>query len=266
MTRPEENSLAQPVGRASAASRVDLFAGDVARHYDDDCAEVATPAVLDPMVGVLAELAGDGPVLEFAIGTGRVAMPLSERVEVHGIEWSPDMLAELVAKPGAERITAVQGDMASTRVPGRFSLVFLVFNTIGNLTTQDDQVACFANAAAHLAPGGRFVIEVGVPELQRLPYGEKYVPFDVSVGHLGFDEYDLVDQGPISHHVTFDPDGGVRRGSPNFRYVWPSELDLMARLAGMTREHRWADFDRTPFTATSRSHVTVWRKGTPQVA
>jgi SAM-dependent methyltransferase len=241
-------------------TKPDLFAGDVAENYDLDCADVSTPEVLDPMVDVLADLAGDGPVLEFAIGTGRVAMPLSQRVEVHGIEYSADMLAQFRAKPGADAIPSHQGDMASLRVPGEFSLVYLVFNTIGNLTTQDEQVACFANAAAHLAPGGRFLVEVGVPELQRLPYGEKYVPFDVSPGHLGFDEYDLVDQGLISHHVTFDPDGSVRRGSPNFRYVWPSELDLMARLAGMTREHRWADFHRAPFNATSRSHVSVWRK------
>ncbi|MHA3705038.1 class I SAM-dependent methyltransferase [Jatrophihabitans sp. YIM 134969] len=241
-------------------TRPDLFAGDVAEHYDADCAAVSTPDVLGPTVDLLADLAGSGPVLEFAIGTGRVALPLRERVEVHGIEYSADMLAQLRSKAGADRIRAYEGDMATLRVPGEFSLVYLVFNTIGNLTTQDDQVACFANAAAHLAPGGRFLVEVGVPELQRLPYGERYVPFDVSEGHLGFDEYDLVEQGLISHHVTFDADGTTRRGSPAFRYVWPSELDLMARLAGLTREHRWAGFDTSPFTATSRQHVSVWRK------
>lgn len=241
-------------------TRPDLFGGEVARRYDDDCADVSTPAVLDPMVDTLAGLAGDGPVLEFAVGTGRVALPLQERVEVHGIEYSADMLAELATKDPGRTVTAYQGDMATLRVPGEFSLVYLVFNTINNLTTQDDQVACFANAAAHLAPGGRFLVEVGVPALQRLPYGERFVPFDVSEGHIGIDEYDLVDQGLISHHVTVDPDGRVRRGSPDFRYVWPAELDLMARLAGLTREHRWAGFDRAPFTATSRSHVSVWRK------
>ncbi len=242
-------------------SRPNLFAGDVARHYDDDTAAMYAPDVLDATVDLLEELAGDGPVLEFAIGTGRVAIPLSERVEVHGIEYSADMLAEFAAKPGAGRITAVEGNMASTRVPGEFSLVYLVFNTIGNLTAQDDQVACFANAAAHLRPGGRFLVEVGVPNLQRLPFGEKYVPFDVSDSHLGIDEFDVVDQGLISHHVTVDPDGGARRGSTRLRYVWPAELDLMARLAGLTREHRWAGFDRSPFTATSNSHVSVWRRG-----
>lgn len=241
--------------------RPDLFAGEVARHYDTDAAALFAPEVLDRTVDVLAELAGDGPALEFAVGTGRVALPLSRRVRVVGLEYSPDMLAELVAKPGADAVEVHQGDMAQLRVPGRFSLVYLVFNTINNLTTQDEQVACFANAAAHLAPGGRFVVEVGVPALQRLPFGERFVPFDVSEGHVGVDEYDLVEQGLVSHHLTVDPDGRVRRGSPRFRYVWPAELDLMARLAGLVREHRWADWDRAPFTATSRSHVSVWRKG-----
>ena len=241
-------------------TRPDHFGGETARRYDDDSAEMFAPDVLGPTVDTLADLAGDGPALEFALGTGRVALPLAERLEVHGIEWSADMLATFEGKPGAERVTAVRGDMASTRVPGAFSLVYLVFNTIGNLTTQDEQVACFANAAAHLRPGGRFLVEVGVPDLQRLPFGERFVPFHVGADHVGIDEYDLVEQGLVSHHLSADGDGCWRRASPPFRYVWPAELDLMARLAGMTREHRWAGFDRAPFTATSRSHVSVWRR------
>jgi SAM-dependent methyltransferase len=223
----------------------------VAATYD------ANDPTADPaMIDVLAELAGDGAALELAIGTGRVALPLTARgVPVHGIELSKAMVAQLRYKPGGEDLPVAIGDMASTRVEGTFSLVYLVFNTINNLVTQDAQVACFANAAAHLEPGGAFVIEVGVPDLQRLPPGQTLVPFEVSEHKVGFDEYDVATQGMISHHI----ERGERFSVP-FRYVWPAELDLMARLAGMRLEHRWSDWRRSPFTSDSRRHVSVWRR------
>jgi len=212
------------------------------------------------MVDFLAALAGDGGALELAIGTGRVALPLAERgVRVAGIELSPDMLAQLRAKPGADAIEVALGDMTTTRVDRSFRLVYLVFNTINNVTTQDAQVACFANAAAHLEPGGCFVIEVGVPDLQRLPPGQTAVPFTVRDDRLGFDTYDVVTQEMWSHHHWRDGDAWQALAMP-FRYVWPSELDLMARLAGMRLRERWAGWRREPFAADSRSHVSVWEK------
>ncbi|RRO18015.1 class I SAM-dependent methyltransferase [Saccharopolyspora rhizosphaerae] len=239
---------------------VDHFGESVAAEYDSDSTDMFSPAVLGPAVEFLAELAGAGAALELGIGTGRVALPLSERgVPVHGIDLSEAMLARLRAKPGSERIGVTTGDFATTRVPGEFSLVYLVFNTINNLTTQDEQVECFRNAARHLAPGGHFVIEVGVPALQKLPIGEAHVLFDVQEDHIGIDEYELVDQGLVSHHFWVR-DGRWHRNAVPFRYAWPAELDLMARLAGMLRVERWADWDRSPFTATSTRHVSVWRK------
>jgi SAM-dependent methyltransferase len=236
------------------------FGEGVAERYDESSREMFDPAVVDPVVDFLAGLAGDGAALELGIGTGRIAIPLSRRgVAVHGIDLSPQMVAQLRAKPGGERIGVTVGDFATTRVEGRFSLAYLVFNTIGNLTTQDGQVACFQNAAAHLTPGGRFVIEVGVPDLQRLPPGETIRPFAVTPTHLGFDEYDVATQGLISHHYTV-VDGHLEQISMPFRYVWPAELDLMARLAGMTLEERWSDWVRSPFTSNSTRHVSVWRK------
>jgi SAM-dependent methyltransferase len=233
----------------------DWFAGEVAARYD-----AGTGAAPDEMIGFLAELAGDGRALELAIGTGRVAVPLAERgVRVAGIELSPDMLAQLRAKPGGAEIEVVVGDMAAARVPGGFRLVYLVFNTINNLTTQDAQVACFANAAAHLEPRGCFVIEVGVPDLRRLPPGQTAVPFRVDDERLGFDTYDVVTQEMWSHHHWRAGEHWQARAVP-FRYVWPSELDLMARLAGMRLRERWAGWRREPFTAESRSHVSVWEK------
>jgi SAM-dependent methyltransferase len=237
------------------------FGEGVAERYDESSAEMFHPAVLGPVVDFLAGLAGDGAALEFGIGTGRIAIPLSRRgVPVHGIDLSPQMVAQLRAKPGTEGIGVTVGDFATTRVRGRFSLAYLVFNTIGNLTTQDGQVACFENAAAHLEPGGRFVIEVGVPDLQRLPPGETIRPFTVTPTHLGFDEYDVASQGLISHHYTVVGDGHLELTSVPFRYVWPAELDLMARLAGMTLEERWSGWRREPFTSDSTRHVSVWRK------
>jgi SAM-dependent methyltransferase len=209
----------------------DHFGEPVAARYDQSAADMFEPAVVDPVVDLLADLAGDGAALELGIGTGRIALPLSNRgVRVHGIDLSDAMVSRLRAKPGAEQIGVTIGDFATTTVEGRFSVAYLVFNTINNLTTQDEQVACFQNVAAHLEEGGRFVIEVGLPDLQRLPPGETVRPFEVSATRLGFDEYDVVSQGLISHHYTV-VDGTLEIVSMPFRYVWPSELDLMARLA-----------------------------------
>jgi SAM-dependent methyltransferase len=239
---------------------IDHFGEQVAARYDESSADMFDPAVVDPVADFLAGLAGDGAALELGIGTGRIALPLARRgVRVHGIDLSEAMVARLRAKPGAERIGVTVGDFATTTVEGRFALAYLVFNTIGNLTTQDGQVACFQNAAAHLEPGGRFVIEVGVPDLQRLPPGETIRPFAVTPTHLGFDEYDVASQGLISHHYTV-VDGHLEQISMPFRYVWPAELDLMARLAGMTLEERWSGWRREPFTSDSTRHVSVWRK------
>ena len=239
----------------------DHFGESVAAVYDEGAHAMFAPEVLGPTVDLLAELAGDGPALEFAIGTGRVALPLAARgVPVSGIELSTAMAGRLQAKPGAERTSVTIGDMATTRIAGRFRLVYLVFNTIGNLTTQDEQVACFANAAAHLEPGGAFLIEVGVPDLRRLPPGEDARVFANAPGYVGYDRYvDFVVQQAVSHH--FVADGTVVSNSTTpFRYVWPSELDLMAKLAGMTLQHRWAGWDRSPFTGDSTCHVSVWKK------
>jgi hypothetical protein len=228
--------------------------------YDRNVADRFRDDVVGPAVDLLAELAGHGTAVEFAIGTGRLALPLAAAgVAVMGIDASAPMLAELARKPGAEAIAVTLGDMTSTHVCSDATLVYLVFNTISNLRTQRQQVACFRNAAAHLAGGGRFVVETGVPKLRRLPPGDTIVPFDVSPHHLGFDEYvDLVDQISVSHHYFIDGDR-VRTTSAAFRYVWPSELDLMAELAGLELEHRWADWRRSAFTGESPSHVSVWR-------
>jgi len=230
----------------------------VAARYDDASGEVFDPAVVDPTVAFLADLAGDRPALEFGVGTGRIALPLAGRgVLVHGIELSEAMASRLRAKPGADAITVTIGDLATTRVNGSFALVYLVFNTIMNLTTQAAQVACFRNAAAHLDPGGCFAIEVMVPQLQRLPPGDTFQVFENSEHHVGIDEYDVATQGLISHHFEL-VDGTWERSSMPFRYVWPEELDLMAQLAGMRLHERWAGWTREPFTSESRSHVSVW--------
>jgi SAM-dependent methyltransferase len=231
----------------------------VAASYDETSATMFDPAVVDPAVDLLAELADGGRALEFAIGTGRIGLPLSQRgVDVHGIDLSEAMVARLRAKPGGDAIPVTIGDIATTRVEGSFSLVYLVYNTISNLTSQASQVACFQNAAAHLVPGGRFVIEVSVPDLRGLPHGEVFRVFDVGAdGHWGIDEYDVATQGLISHHLWIEDDH-VERFSAPFRYVWPSELDLMARIAGMTLRDRWDGWSRHPFTNDSRSHVSVW--------
>jgi SAM-dependent methyltransferase len=229
--------------------------------YDEDPRSLFDPYVLGPTIDLLADLAGDGAALEFAIGTGRVALPLAARgVPVSGIELSTPMAARLRAKDEAQLIKVTIGDMATTRVDGSFRLVYLVFNAIGLLTTQEQQVACFANAAAHLEPGGLFLIEVGVPDLRRLPPGEDARVFAHSPGYVGYDRYtDLVAQQAMSHHFVADGPVVGEHKTP-FRYVWPSELDLMARLAGMTLRDRWAYWDRSTFTSDSTSHVSVWEK------
>jgi SAM-dependent methyltransferase len=236
------------------------FDDRVAARYDESAAEMFEPAVVDPVVDLLVELAEGGRALELGIGTGRIALPLAQRgVPVHGIELSKAMAARLRTKPGGEDIGVTIGDFATTTVDGTFSVAYLVFNTILNLTTQAAQVACFRNVAAHLDPGGRFVIEVGVPGLQRLPPGETIHAFHVSETRWGFDEYDVATQGLTSHHFEI-VDGRLERFSVPFRYAWPSELDLMAQLAGMELRERWSGWKREPFTSDSRKHVSVWEK------
>jgi SAM-dependent methyltransferase len=232
----------------------------VAASYDQSCGAMFDDDVLEPTVAFLAGLVGGGSALEFAVGTGRVALPLSAAgADVYGLELSGPMVDELMKKPGADRVSVTVGDMARTRVEGTFTLVYLVYNTITNLLTQDEQVACFRNAAAHLQPGGSFVIEVFVPRLQRLLTGEKFVPFDVSPAHLGIDEYDVVNQMLISHHYWIVNGRSEKFDSPH-RYAWPAEYDLMAKLAGMRLRERWSNWHREPFTSESTSHVSVWEK------
>ena len=240
------------------------FGRRIATTYEAKWPELFEPEAIDPVVAFLAALvlepAGAGAALELGVGTGRIAIPLAQRgVHVHGIDLSPDMLAELQARPGAEAVGVTVGDFATTRVDGRFTLAYLLRNTIMNLTSQDEQVACFQNVAAHLEPGGHFVIEVVVPALQRLPPGETVRAFTVTPAHLGFEEYQVATQIAFSHHYWVT-DGEVETFSAPFRYVWPSELDLMARLAGMTLRERWSDWSRTPFTSDSTQHISVWQK------
>ena len=241
--------------------RQDHFGEDVAAAYDKNCRGMFAPELLGPTVDVLAELAGVGAALEFAIGTGRVALPLADRgVPVSGIDLSTAMVNRLRTKDGAHRIEVTIGDMATTRAGDNFQLVYLVFNSIGNLTTQDEQVACFVNAAAHLEFGGYFVIEAGVPDLRRLPPGEDARVFAHAPGYVGYDRYiDFVAQQAESHHFVADETGVGETRTP-FRYVWHSELDLMAKLAGMSLVQRWEGWDRTPFTGESTSHVSIWEK------
>ena len=237
----------------------------IAERYEIYWPESFDPAVVDPAVNFLADLAGTGAALELGIGTGRLALPLSQRgVRVHGIELSQAMVDQLRAKPGADGVGVTIGDFATTKVDGTFTLAYLVRNTIMNLTTQDEQVECFRNVAEHLEPGGCFVIEVIVPTLRQLPPGETVRAFTVTPTHLGFDEYvDLAAQISVSHHYWV-VDGRLETFSAPFRYVWPSELDLMARLAGMALRERWSDWNREPFTGESRTHVSVWQ--TPALA
>ena len=236
----------------------DYFGEDVAARYDESVAGWSDPEVVEPAVDFLLELSGDGAALELGIGTGRIALPLAARgVRVHGIDLSEAMVARLRAKPGGPEIPIAIGDFATTRVETTFSLAYLVFNTILNLTTQDAQVACFENVAAHLEAGGCFVIETGLPALRKLPVGETLRASDASAEHYCIDEYDVANQGLISHH--FWPAEGRTLSMP-FRYVWPSELDLMARIAGMRPRERWSGWRREPFTSESGKLVGVWEK------
>jgi len=233
---------------------------DIARNYERTTAEMFAPEVIAPTVGFLLDHVGAGPVAEFAVGTGRVALPLAAAgADVRGIEFSEAMVDELRRRPGGTELTVVVGDMATTRLPGEFSLVYLVFNTITNLLTQRQQVECFENAAAHLGRGGSFVIETFVPPLRGLPPGETFKPFLVSPEHIGFDEIDTVQQLLVSHHYDFFEGRATYSASPH-RYVWPSELDLMASHAGLRLTERWSDWSREPFTEASTSHVSVWVK------
>lgn len=253
------------------------FGEPVAARYDESTAEMSAPGVVQPAVAFLAGLAGAGRALEFGVGTGRIALPLARRgVPVHGIELSRAMVARLRAKPGGGAIGVTIGDFATAAAGstaaaestsagttgaagGGFSVAYLVFNTIMNLTTQDAQVACFRNAAAHLEPGGCFVIEVALPELRKLPPGQNVVPFHVSPGQWAYDIYDTATQAMSSNYVEVSGGRGEYRSIP-FRYVWPAELDLMAQLAGMRLRERWAGWKREPFTSDSRQHVSVWEK------
>lgn len=238
------------------------FDDDVAARYDEGSPDMFGPEVLDPTIDFLAELAGpDGSALEFAVGTGRVALPLAARgVRVSGIDLSAAMVARMREKPSGLEVPVEIGDIATTKLDGRFGLVYLVFNTIGNLTSQDAQVSCFENAAAHLEPGGCFVIETGVPGVRKLKPGERFHVFEHAEAHVGVDEYDAVTQQMWSHHYTRDTDGRYRLASVPFRFAWPAELDLMARIAGLRLRERWADWRRTPFAAESDAHVSVWEK------
>lgn len=238
----------------------EIWDDEAARHYDTPGTGMFAPEVLGPAVDRLAELAGDGRALEFAIGTGRVAVPLAERgVPVAGIELSVPMIAQLRTKVDEQAIPVVAGDMATARAPGEYALVYLVFNTISNLLTQSEQVACFRNAASHLASGGRFVVELGVPDLRKLPPGQQATVWRSEPGYIGLDTYDVLNQHLVSHHFRFDEGKHARLSRSRHRYVWPAELDLMAQLAGFELETRHADWDGTEFTAESPSHVSVYR-------
>ncbi|MEV5414461.1 class I SAM-dependent methyltransferase, partial [Thermopolyspora sp. NPDC052614] len=238
----------------------DIWNAETANSYDTPGVGMFAPEVLGPTVDRLAELAGGGPALEFAIGTGRVAVPLAERgVPVAGIELSQAMIDRLRTKVDEATIPVIVGDMATATAPGTYTLVYLVYNTISNLLTQAEQVACFRNAARHLTPGGRFVIELGVPELRALPPGQQATVWHCEPGYIGVDTYDVLHQHLVSHHVRFDDSGQARLFRSPHRYIWPAELDLMAQLAGFELETRHADWSGTEFTAESPSHVSVYR-------
>jgi SAM-dependent methyltransferase len=250
--------------RSSAATvkgmEQDIWGVDIAQRYDTPGTGMFAPEVLGPTVDRLVELVGDGRALEFAIGTGRVAVPLAERgVPVTGIELSPAMIERLRAKADEATIPVIVGDMASAVAPGTYTLVYLVYNTISNLLTQAEQVACFRNAARHLAPGGRFVIELWVPELRKLPPGQQATVWHIEPGYIGLDTYDVLRQRVVSHHFQFDEGGRAELSRSPHRYIWPAELDLMAQLAGFELEARHADWAGAEFTAESRSHVSVYR-------
>jgi|SRR6266851_4328945 len=236
------------------------FVGPIAEGYDLGSPEMYEPALLNATTDFLAAEARGGRALEFGIGTGRVALPLSkDGVEVHGIDISADMINQLRHKPGSEAIAAIVGDFAETVAPGVFSLVYVVYNSISNLLEQSEWVQTFSNAARHLGPGGRFVVELWIPDLRRFPPGATALPFDLSPTHLGFDTIDTAAQRGVSHHY-FVVEGHVARFDSPYRYAWPAELDLMAQIAGLTLRDRWADWDRSPFTSESAKHISVWER------
>ena len=238
----------------------EIWNAQTAQRYDTPGTGMFAPEVIGPTVEVLARLAGDGRALEFAIGTGRVALPLFERgVPVTGIELSEPMIEQLRTKAGQDSIPVIVGDMATARAPGTYALVYLVFNTISNLLSQAEQVECFRNAGRHLAPGGRFVIELWVPELRSLPPGREATVWTTEPGYIGLDTYDVLTQQIVSHHFHFGDGPQAQLFRSPHRYIWPAELDLMAQLAGFTLESRHADWSGTEFTADSRSHVSVYR-------
>jgi SAM-dependent methyltransferase len=241
-------------------SQNEIWDVEMAQRYDTPGTGMFAPEVLEPTVDRLAALAGTGRALEFAVGTGRVAIPLAERgVPVTGIELSQPMVDQLRTRADESKLPVVIGDMATARAPGEYRLVYLVFNTISNLLTQSAQVACFRNAARHLEPNGRFVIELWVPELRKLPPGQQATVWQCEPGYIGLDTYDVLHQRIVSHHFRFDEDGRAELGRTPQRYIWPAELDLMAQLGGFELESRQADWAGAEFTADSRSHVSVYR-------
>ena len=242
--------------------RDEIWNEETAQSYDTPGTGMFAPEVLAPTVDFLAALANGGPALELAIGTGRVAVPLLQAgVPVTGIELSQPMIDQLRTKADADTLPVIAGDMATAQAPGTFQLVYLVYNTISNPLTQAEQVACFRNAARHLAPGGCFVIELWVPELRKLPPGVGATVWHQEPGYIGLDTYDVLRQQVVSHHFRYEEDGKARLSRSPHRYIWPAELDLMGQLVGFDLEARYADWDRGEFTADSRSHVSVYRLG-----
>ncbi len=243
----------------------DVWDVGAAQRYDTPGAGMFAPEVLGPTVDRLVEIAGGGRALELAIGTGRVAVPLAERgVPVTGIELSQPMIDQLRTKVDETTIPVVVGDMSTALAEGAFSVVYLVYNTISNLLTQAEQVACFRNAARHLTPGGHFVIELWVPELRKLPPGVEATVWHCEPGYIGLDTYDVLRQHVVSHHFRFGAGTDAQLYRSPHRYIWPAELDLMAQLAGFELETRHADWQGTEFTAGSRSHVSVYRLTAPE--
>jgi SAM-dependent methyltransferase len=256
----DDQFVATARAKIAVMQQDEIWDSATAERYDTPGTGMFAPEVLGPTIDFLARLAGDGPALELAIGTGRVAVPLSERgVPVAGIELSEPMIAQLRTKAGAATIPVVVGDMATARAPGTYTLVFLVFNTISNLLTQAEQVECFRNAARHLAPGGRFVIELWVPELRKLPPGQQATVWTAEPSYIGLDTYDTLEQRVVSHHFHFGTGTEAQLFRSPHRYIWPAELDLMGQLAGFELASRHADWSGAEFTADSRSHVSVYR-------
>jgi SAM-dependent methyltransferase len=245
----------------------DPWGEQTAKSYDTPGTGMFAPEVLGPAIDRLAQLAEGGAALEFAIGTGRVAVPLRQRgIAVSGIELSPAMIAQLRTKADEATIPVTLGDMATARAPGTFMLAFVVFNGISNLLTQDDQIACFRNAARHLGRGGRFVVELWVPELRKLPIGQTAIVATSEPGHFCVDEYEVLQQRVVSNHFFFGQSHKATTGRSHHRYIWPAELDLMAQIAGFELESRHADWSGTAFTAESYSHVSVYRLVKSRVA